>query len=230
MKKVLIIPASGLGTRIESTKPKQYLKLKNGLTVIDTTIKALLEESFFNLVVVVINPKDLYWKESSFSKNKKILVCQGGKSRSLSVINALNKIKNLVQDYDWIFVHDAVLPCINLSDIQFLYSYIIKHKVIGGIFVQPIIDTVKYIDSQSGIIRTLSREKIYLSSTPQIFQYKYLIEAYDFCVKNRLEVTDESSAIEKLNYRFVAIKGCYKNIKITFNKDLDLVNYYLNNS
>ena len=39
----LIIPASGVGKRMESSTPKQYLRLENGLTIIDQCLKTILE-------------------------------------------------------------------------------------------------------------------------------------------------------------------------------------------
>ena len=39
----LVIPASGIGKRMKSEIPKQYLKLGNDLTIIDQCLKTLLE-------------------------------------------------------------------------------------------------------------------------------------------------------------------------------------------
>jgi 2-C-methyl-D-erythritol 4-phosphate cytidylyltransferase len=41
-KYFLIVPASGVGIRMGSSVPKQYLKLENGLTIIDQSLKTLL--------------------------------------------------------------------------------------------------------------------------------------------------------------------------------------------
>ena len=38
----LVMPASGMGKRMKSETPKQYLKLSNGLTIIDQCLKTLL--------------------------------------------------------------------------------------------------------------------------------------------------------------------------------------------
>ena len=39
----VIIPAAGVGKRMASTQPKQYLML-NGKTILDTTIEKFLED------------------------------------------------------------------------------------------------------------------------------------------------------------------------------------------
>ena len=71
MKRIAIIPASGKGLRMNNPIPKQYIKLDNGLTVIDTTITQLLKTPFFDQVLVVLDPNDHYWPQSIYSRNKK---------------------------------------------------------------------------------------------------------------------------------------------------------------
>ena len=41
----LIIPASGTGSRMNTDTPKQYLKLENGSTILDQSLKTLLDMS-----------------------------------------------------------------------------------------------------------------------------------------------------------------------------------------
>ncbi|WP_395946780.1 2-C-methyl-D-erythritol 4-phosphate cytidylyltransferase [Caedibacter taeniospiralis] len=227
MKRILIIPASGIGGRMQQELPKQYIKLDNGLSILDTTISRLLTEPFFDLVVVVLNSKDRHWKNSIHISNARIRICAGGKERGDSVRNALMSLKNVAEDDDWIFVHDAVRPCVNLDDVRRLYAAIRIENTIGGILATEVSDTVKLVDEQQNIVRTLDRRCIYLAQTPQVFRYRTLLMGYYFCLHNNIAVTDEASAIEALDHQPLIVDGDKRNIKITTPIDLVLANYFL---
>lgn len=227
MKRILVIPASGIGSRMKEYLPKQYIKLDNGLSILDTTISRLLSEPFFDLVIVVVNSKDFFWKSSIHVSNALIKICTGGKERSDSVWNALMALKNIAEDKDWVFIHDAVRPCISLNDVRRLDANISVKNVVGGILAAAVTDTVKDVDEQLNIVRTLDRKKIYLSQTPQVFCYRTLVKAYYFCLQNDIIVTDEAAAVEALELQPIIVKGNKKNLKITTHEDLVLANYFL---
>ena len=227
MKRIAIIPASGKGLRMDNPLPKQYIKLNNGLTVIDTTICQLLKSSFFDRILVVLDSNNHYWSQSVHRNNRKILVCLGGKTRSNSVYNGLLTLESVVDGNDWIFVHDSVRPCIQLNDIRRLHNSVIVEKSIGGILACPAIETIKQANNSKNIVKTLIRKHIYLAQTPQVFRYNTLLAGYYFCFRNDIEVTDESSVIESLGYQPIIIEGNHQNIKITNRDDIFLVNYFL---
>lgn len=227
MKRILVIPASGVGSRMNQDIPKQYIKLDNGLSILDTTISRLLSEPFFDLVVVALNSKDRYWKDSIHISNARIKICAGGKERSDSVRNALMALKNVASDNDWVFVHDAARPCVRLDDIRRLYAAIRVENVIGGILATAAHDTVKAVDKEFNIVKTLDRTKIYLAQTPQVFCYRTLLMGYYFCLHNNIVVTDEASAVEALDHQPIIIDGDKRNIKVTTPEDLVLANYFL---
>ena len=229
MNKIVIIPASGKGLRMNHPMPKQYIKLYNGLTIIDNTITQLLKMPFFNKVVVVLDSNDKYWLQSRYNKHQKILQCLGGKTRSESVFNGLLSLKNKINDNDWIFVHDAVRPCIQLNDIAILYNSVITEKAMGGILACRAIDTVKQTDYNKNIIKNLIRNYTYLAQTPQMFQYHTLLMAYRFCLYNNITITDESSAVAilKKNQKIIIVENDRKNIKITNKEDIIVTNYFL---
>ncbi len=227
MKRILVIPASGIGSRMNHDIPKQYIKLDNGLSILDTTIARLLSEPFFDLVVVALDAKDRYWKNSIHISNARIKICAGGKERRDSVRNALMALKNVASDDDWVFVHDAARPCVRLDDIRRLYAAIRVENAIGGILATPAHDTVKAVDQEFNIVKTLDRKKIYLAQTPQVFRYRTLLMGYYFCLHNNIAVTDEASAIEALDHQPIIVDGDKRNIKVTTPEDLVLTNYFL---
>lgn len=227
MKRILVIPASGIGRRMNKDLPKQYITLDNGLSILDTTISRLLDEPFFDLVVVVLNLQHHYWKNSTHISNARIKICAGGTERADSVRNALMALKNLAEDDDWIFVHDAARPCIYLYDIRRLYAAICVDNSIGGILATAAYETVKVVDSEFNIVKTIDKKNIYLAQTPQAFRYRTLLMGYYFCLHNNIIVTDEAAAVEALDHQPIIINGDKRNIKVTTPEDLVLVNYFL---
>ena len=222
----LIVPASGVGTRMGSSTPKQYLRLENGLTIIDQCLKTLLEIKLISGFVVALSSTDSFFQSSDFYNHSKILaIAEGGKERFNSVLSALNSLNNRAQPNDWVLVHDSVRPCIKKSDIEKLIREV-SNDSIGGILATSAIDTVKEKNA-SGSIKTIDRKKLYMAQTPQMFRFGILKEAIESAIKMGGKITDESEAIEKLGHSVKIIGGSSSNIKITAKDDIDLANYFL---
>ncbi len=222
----LIVPASGVGTRMGSSTPKQYLRLENGLTIIDQCLKTLLEIKLISGFVVALSSTDSFFQSSDFYNHSKILaIAEGGKERFNSVLSALNSLNNRAQPNDWVLVHDSVRPCIKKSDIEKLIREV-SNDSIGGILATSAIDTVKEKNA-SGSIKTIDRKKLYMAQTPQMFRFGVLKEAIESAIKMGGKITDESEAIEKLGHSVKIIGGSSSNIKITTKDDIDLANYFL---
>ena len=225
-KYFLIVPASGVGTRMGSSVPKQYLKLENGLTIIDQSLKTLLDINLISGFIVSLSRTDSFFKSSSFFNHSKLLeTVEGGKERFNSVLNALNSLNEYAQPNDWDLVHDSVRPCTKKIDIEKLIREVSNDSV-GGILATRAIDTVKEKNA-TGLISTIDRKKLYMAQTPQMFRFGILKEAIESAIKLDIKITDESEAIEKLGHSVKIIDGSSSNIKITSKDDIDLANYFL---
>ena len=71
----LIMPASGIGGRMKSEIPKQYLKLGNDLTIMDQCLKTLLEVDKITGFVIALSEKDTLFKSSIYFNHLKTLFC-----------------------------------------------------------------------------------------------------------------------------------------------------------
>jgi 2-C-methyl-D-erythritol 4-phosphate cytidylyltransferase len=222
----LIIPASGSGSRMNAEIPKQYLKLENGLTIVDQCLKTLLEIEQISGCVIALAEGDELFKDSSYYKHPKILgFALGGKERQHSVLSALNTLSEFASSNDWVLVHDAVRPCIKKTDVQNLIGEIFNHSI-GGILATRAIDTIKKIKDE-GEVSTIDRKKLYHAQTPQMFRFGILKEAIDKAIEIDNHITDESEAVEDLGHLIKIVTGSKSNIKITQEDDLELANYYL---
>ena len=224
----LIIPASGIGSRMNSSLPKQYIVLDNGLTVIEQTLTTLLNIDKINGCVVAISNNDTEFKRSKLYNHPKILSTSiGGKERINSVISAINKLDGIAKKDDWILVHDAVRPCIQKDEIMALIDELSDSNT-GGLLGIKITDTIKQINSDSNIEKTIDRSNLWKACTPQMYRFGVLSEALDRALKDGINATDEARAIEHLNLHSKIVPCSNSNIKITTTEDLNLANHYIN--
>lgn len=225
----LVVPASGVGTRMQSSISKQYLQLDNGLSVLDQTLSTLLNIKKIKGCVVAISEQDSLFSSSQFYNHSKLLaIATGGKERYHSVINALNSLKPFVKDNDWILVHDAARPCIKAEDVENLIQQLENQKI-GGLLATKVVDTIKKSSHQM-VESTIERSNLWQAQTPQMYRFGILLNALNTAYNDGINITDEASAIEYLGLDSLLVESSKTNIKITSPDDLALANFYLNNS
>jgi 2-C-methyl-D-erythritol 4-phosphate cytidylyltransferase len=219
-----VVPAAGVGKRMNADRPKQYLELA-GKTVIEHTLLRLLSAEVFTAVAVAISEEDPYWPDLDVSAHKKIITAAGGKERADSVLSALKAIRTVASDDDWVLVHDAARPCITTIDIHHLIDSL-KTDEIGGILALSSHDTLKSVQGDNIIVGTLDRSHIWRALTPQMFRYGLLKNALEVAEGNTA-ITDEASALELQGMQPKIVEGRPDNIKITRPEDLALAQFYM---
>jgi len=218
-----IVPAAGVGKRMNADRPKQYLELA-GKTVIEHTLSRLLQANVFSAVAVAISAEDPYWPELEIAKHDHIITAPGGKERADSVLSGLKVIRPKANDDDWVLVHDAARPCLTTDDIRLLIDSLIDDDV-GGILALSSHDTLKNVQGNT-ILGTLDRQLIWRALTPQMFRYGMLKTALEETAGDP-RVTDEASALEIKGFTPKIVEGRPDNIKITRPEDLALAQFYM---
>jgi 2-C-methyl-D-erythritol 4-phosphate cytidylyltransferase len=218
-----VVPAAGVGKRMNADRPKQYLELA-GKTVIEHTLSRLLQANVFSAVAVAISAEDPYWPELDIAKQDLIVTAPGGKERADSVLSGLKVIRDKANDNDWVLVHDAARPCLTIGDIHLLIDTLVNDEV-GGILALSSHDTLKRVQADR-ILETLNRNAIWRALTPQMFRYGLLRTALEDTAGDP-RVTDEASALELMGYTPKIVEGRPDNIKITQPEDLALAQFYM---
>lgn len=226
-----IVPAAGVGKRMLSATPKQYLPL-NDRPVIEYTVNALLQNKNISGLVIALQADDVYWPDIKHHSQKTLIQTTGGKERADSVLNAINELFNYDDfnpETDWVMVHDAVRPCLRQQDIDKLVSEV-GQDVNGGLLALPVRDTMKRqlaTTSPAAVEKTVERENLWHALTPQYFPAISLKKALQKAQKESLIITDESSAMEQAGFSPKLVQGHEDNIKITRPDDLYLASLYL---
>ena len=214
-----LIPAAGLGTRMRSTVPKQFLKIGEK-SIIEWTIDALAQNEKVDGLVVGLSDTDEHGAWIKSLHRKVLGIFQGGETRSQTVLNGIDcLLNNHVSENDWLLVHDANRPLVSQSEISKLIEEV-NCDDDGGIISLPIHDTLK-LGRQGRVVETQKRADRYRALTPQMFKLKQLQESLDHSIQNAVEVTDEAQAMEICGYKPKLVAGSALNIKITTLADLE---------
>ena len=202
MNNCFILLAAGKGKRFNSKVRKQYINYKNKPLFMHSLDKAK-KSKLFKKILLVANKQ---------IKIPKIDVIKGGKERSDSSLKALKYLQN--KKIKYVFIHDAARPNFSIKLLKKLKKNLNKNKA-----VVPYINTdnsTKYIYKNK--IINLKRERVFLTQTPQCFDFKTL---YKLSKNNKEFITDESALFLNNNKKVKFIKGEESNIKITKKIDVD---------
>ncbi|MCG5516230.1 MULTISPECIES: 2-C-methyl-D-erythritol 4-phosphate cytidylyltransferase [unclassified Ectothiorhodospira] len=220
-----VIPAAGVGSRMQADRPKQYLPL-DGRTVIEQTLDIFLRHPRIAGVVVAVSHDDAYFPSLCPVTDKPFQVVDGGAERCHSVLNALRGLEALAHPEDWVLVHDAARPCLSDDDLERLIETL-RDDPVGGILATPVRDTKKRATPDGYIAATVDRADLWRAFTPQMFRLATLASALEKALEDGFMVTDEASALEHAGHAPRLVEGSAENIKITRPEDLRLAEFYL---
>ncbi len=215
-----IVPASGVGARMQGAVPKQYLQLC-GKSILEHTLDRLLSFKQIDGVVLVLREEDRTWQTLNYQSRKPLITATGGEERQHSVFSGLLKLLEIETADPLVMVHDAVRPLVSHQDLQRLIKSA-KHNPAGAILGVPVSDTLKRQDDQTNVAETVERGGLWRAFTPQLFRAKLLLKAFEHVSENNLPITDDAAAIEALGMRPALVECSVQNIKITHPQDLEL--------
>ncbi|MGL4225477.1 MAG: 2-C-methyl-D-erythritol 4-phosphate cytidylyltransferase [Vibrio sp.] len=223
-KLIAVVPAAGVGSRMQADRPKQYLSLL-GKTVLEHTIDGLLAHPQIDQVVVALSADDPYFSHLALARDPRVIRVDGGQQRADSVLAALDYVCQH-QLSQWVLVHDAARPCVTHADISQLIRLALTHPV-GAILAAPVRDTMKRSDHLQQIQHTVDRTALWHALTPQMFRAQALREALHAALQQQVTITDEASAFEWRGEKPALVTGRADNLKITQPEDLALAEFYL---
>lgn len=232
----VVIPAAGVGKRMQAAKPKQYLMLHDK-TVLEHTIRRFLGKAHIAGVVVVISANDAYWAAlAPHFVTEHVHVVHGGAERADSVLNGLDYLAEqlAVARTDYVLVHDAARPCVPERDIKALLALRDQGEQ-GALLATPVRDTMKRAlptaameaDTLPRVSHSETRSGLWHALTPQLAPLRRLRNALQSALQAGATITDEASALEFMQYQPILLEGDARNIKITRPADLELAAFFL---
>lgn len=215
----VIIAAGGKGSR--AGVRKQFVRVR-GKSILEITMRRFLGIEGIGEMVIALPYEDMeegrrivgLFKDEAI----RIGLVAGGETRQESVASALSMVS---PSSEIILIHDAVRPFVKKELIERIIRLAReKGAVIPGITPE---DTIKRVDENDRVIDTLNRDSLIAVQTPQGFRAEILRDAYEKAFQKGIKGNDDSALVEMAGYDVWRTDGDENNIKITYKKDLKLV-------
>ncbi|PVX52430.1 2-C-methyl-D-erythritol 4-phosphate cytidylyltransferase [Balneicella halophila] len=221
MKTIAIVLAGGVGMRMESDKPKQFLEIGDKPIVIHS-LEAFQKHSGIDEIILVINEKfrdEFIALSDKYIFSKLQTVVSGGKERSDSSRNALKKLSGY--EPCKVLIHDAVRPYVSGDILSDIIRALDKHKAVN--LAIPATETVLITNADDEIVSIPPRENVYLAQTPQGFHSDIILKAYELAYLDPdFKATDDCGVVHHYlpSIPIHIVKGSIENKKITYPSDL----------
>ena len=209
----VIITAGGIGKRMGSSIPKQFIEIK-GLPILMRTIQRFYEFDATCQIIVTL-PSDWisFWNElieiHDFRINHQLV--DGGVERYDSIKNAISFCNHNI-----IAIHDGVRPFVSHETIHKTIE-LAKQKG-SAIPTLPLKESLRQVKSGQSI--AVKRSEFVNVQTPQVFQKEIIEKAYS--IPFHEAITDDASLVEEAGFEVFLCDGNEENIKITTPLDLKI--------
>jgi 2-C-methyl-D-erythritol 4-phosphate cytidylyltransferase len=210
----VLVPAGGIGARVGSRTPKQFLALGRE-PILAATLRHFRRHPRVAAIVVAAPAAHVERARRLLGRGgTPVTVVTGGATRQDSVWLALQAAPTSAEV---LLVHDAVRPFLTRALIDALIGAAERDG--AAICGLPIAETVKRV--HDGLVQaTLDREGLWSVQTPQAFRAAVLREAHDKARRDGFVGTDEAMLVERLGHPVRVVPGLVENVKITTAEDL----------
>lgn len=216
-----VLLAAGKGSRSGLDVNKVFFRWQ-GRSVLSRCIDSLAASEAYEGIVLVLSEADMSaYRELVAREGENPLVKQivfGGATRRDSGFNGL---KAVPQDCEIVSVHDAARPFASPAVIR---ATIEDAKTYGsGVISTPVVDTIKQVNPETGLVTTPDRATLRAVQTPQSFNYKQLMEAHMRAQEENFAVTDDAMLYEHMygSVHLSSAPDAEKNVKLTNPQDFE---------
>ena len=220
----LVLLAGGVGKRMGAAIPKQYLEL-NGRPIATYSMILFASMPQVGEIVVVCEPD---WKDvfencyKTLARKPPLKFALPGAERQDSVFNGLQAIR---EGAALVAVHDAARPLITAKDASNCFEDAMR--VGAAVLGVPVKPTIKEVDGNKMVVKTLKRAALWEVQTPQVIRPELLKAGFELVAKESLEVTDDVSIVEAMGKPVLITPGAYTNIKVTTPDDMSVAERFL---
>ena len=210
----VIIVAAGSFTRMQGVN-KQLLEI-GGVSVIARTMLAFEQSKAIKNIILVVRPDDLFDMQllaEKYNISKLTDIVCGGATRQESVLRGFERIG----EDKTVLIHDGARPFVSEKIICDVAEALKEYPAVTC--AVRVKDTIKQVDSDGKVVKTLDRDSLVAVQTPQGVWVKEYLDAAQKA-GDVSDFTDDTSLMEWAGYEVYTTQGSYKNIKITTPEDV----------
>jgi 2-C-methyl-D-erythritol 4-phosphate cytidylyltransferase len=211
----VVIVAGGEGTRTGGEELKQF-RWVAGKPMLLHSVQTFMARSDVGMVVVVLPqryagdpPPWLFQCDVD-----RLLVSLGGRTRSESVANGLD---DLPDEAEIVLVHDAARPLVGAATIDRVVAAVREGR--SAVAALPVVDTLKEVDADGRVVRTVPRDGLWRAQTPQGFPRRVIVDAHRRARAERVTATDDAALLERLDLPVHVVRGSERAMKVTESGD-----------
>jgi 2-C-methyl-D-erythritol 4-phosphate cytidylyltransferase len=211
----VIVVAGGSGSRAGGTEPKQF-RWVAGKPMLLHSVQAFMAHAEVMAVVCVLpqryagDPPPWLFQVDV----ERLLVSLGGRTRTESVYHGL---EDLPDEVTVVLIHDAARPLVGRQTIDRVIAEARAGRAVTAAL--PVVDTLKEVNDERRIVRTVPRERLWRAQTPQGFPRDLIMGAHAEARRRGVTATDDAALCEQLGHEVVVVRGSERAIKVTEEDD-----------
>jgi 2-C-methyl-D-erythritol 4-phosphate cytidylyltransferase len=222
---VAVVLSAGQGSRMGAMQNKVFLPLA-GKPLLAYTIDAFGRAREVDEVVMVAHPREVESCRCEIVERYDFgcvtAVVAGGASRHQSEDRALEALRERIEagGIDVVLIHDGARPFVEPEDIDALVR---EARLSGGALLGTRVEEHEVIarrDAEGMIAAIQTGNGLWRAQTPQAFDARTLLAAYDLARVDGFEGTDTASSYERLGRAVRMVEGHTTNFKVTTPDDL----------
>lgn len=219
-----ILLAAGDSLRLKSrVTPKQFLKLGKK-KLYQFSLETFTKHKKIDQIILVVNDKFISQVQDEikpFSRLKTIHVIAGGKTRQESSYLGLQYAKLHIKP-DYVLIHDVARPMISAVLVDSLIAKLNNYPAMT--LARQINDSLFIVDDKATLNNYLGKNDIYLSQTPQAFEFETILEAHEHARKLKIKTAiDDASLLFLMGKKVHVLTGSRLNFKVVSEDDLLLL-------
>jgi len=213
----VVVVAAGSATRMEGID--KIMTPLGGVPVLIHTLTPFQESDLVEEIVIVAREDRMAEIGTLCSRrgmDKVKRVVNGGATRTESVWAGIRAVS---KEMDLIAIQDGARPFVTRQIVEETIRTAAARSAAAPAI--PVKDTIKR--AENGVVtETLDRAQLFAMQTPQIFAAALIRAGIQKAAEEKLALTDDCAAVERLGCPVVLTQGSEENIKITTQADLVL--------
>ena len=236
MINIAVILAGGTGSRMGMDIPKQFIRLQDGRTVLETCVAAFQQNEHIDEIAIVMHPAHKAEAKQLLPLERYTKIhywIDGGSERWESSLHAVETINSSINQSSIncpivtcpivnFLIHDCARPFVSQAIITNTCLALESHEAVT--VAVPVTDTLYLTEPEKGIIQDVPPRSLYRrAQTPQGFRLSVLRQAFDRLQHSPTrQITDDVGVVRTFvpDLPIHLVPGEESNRKITYKEDI----------